>query len=73
MKRAQRGESPWQAFIDNWTSEGFQQWVTHLAHHLDHLAESAPEALEKRMERKFLETLRYEKLFWTLAYSDESW
>jgi thiaminase len=29
--------------------------------------------LKRRMERKFLETLRYERLFWKLAYSDESW
>lgn len=74
VKRDQKGESRWQRFIDNWTSDGFQQWVSHLADNLDRLAESTAPSLTGRMERKFLETLRYEKLFWKLAYSTgESW
>ena len=73
VKREQKSESRWQRFIDNWTSDGFQQWVSHLGGHLDQLAESASPALKKRMERKFLETLRYERLFWKLAYAGESW
>ncbi len=73
VKRDQKDESGWQRFIDNWTSDGFQQWVSQLADNLDHLAESVSPSLIGRMERKFLETLRYEKLFWKLAYSGESW
>ncbi len=73
VKREQKNESRWQRFVDNWTSDGFQQWVSHLGAHLDHLAESASPALKRRMERKFLETVRYERLFWKLAYTSESW
>lgn len=73
VKREQRAPSKWQRFIDNWTSDGFQAWVGSLAANLDEMAEAASESLRSRMERKFFQTLRYERLFWKMAFYGESW
>ncbi len=73
VKRAQKGPSKWQAFIEQWTSEPFQQWVTVLGNEVDAMAESGSENLRIRMERRFVDGLRYEYQFWNLAYYGESW
>lgn len=73
VKREQRGPSKWQRFIDNWTSDGFRAWVALLAENLDALAAAASEGDRARMERRFFETLRYERLFWKMAFHGESW
>ena len=73
VKRAQKSASKWQAFIEHWTSEPFQQWVAWLGNELNGLAESASENLRARMERRFVDGLRYEYQFWNLAYYAESW
>jgi thiaminase len=66
-------QSPWQEFIDNWTGEGFQQYVAWLATTLDDLASGKPERELKRMEEIFLITARYEYLFWEMAATQEGW
>ena len=63
----------WQRFIDNWTSDGFKAWVDLLATNLDEMAEAASFSQRAKMERKFFETMRYERLFWKLAFHGESW
>ncbi|MFW6135922.1 MAG: TenA family protein [Chloroflexota bacterium] len=73
VKRTQESPSKWQAFIDQWTSDGFQQWVASLAREVDTLAEEASETLRARMERRFVDGMRYEYQFWDLAYHGESW
>ncbi|MFQ5790063.1 MAG: hypothetical protein ACE5JI_06240 [Acidobacteriota bacterium] len=73
VKEKQPRSSKWQAFIDNWTSDAFSQSVASLQTELDGLAEAASSELQSRMERRFVETLRYEFHFWELAYSGESW
>jgi len=73
VKRAQESASKWQAFIEHWISEPFQQWVAWLGNELNGLAESASENLRARMERRFVDGLRYEYQFWNLAYYGESW
>jgi thiaminase len=73
VKREQRGPSKWQRFIDNWTSAGFEAWVASLATNLNALAEAASPSLRAQMERKFFQTLRYERLFWKMAFYGETW
>jgi len=73
VKELQVGPSKWQRFIDNWTSDGFKGWVDLLATNLDELAAAASVSLRAKMERKFFETMRYERLFWKLAFHGESW
>jgi thiaminase len=65
--------SKWQRFIDVWASEGFQAWVDSLAVELDALAENASAGMRALMERRFVDGLRYEWQFWSLAYYGESW
>lgn len=66
-------QSPWQAFIDNWTNAEFQQFVDWLASTLDELAAGKPEHELRKMEELFLTTARYEYLFWEMAASEETW
>ena len=73
VQRGLKTPSKWQAFIDIWTSEGFQLWVASLASELDALAEGASERMRALMERRFVDGLRYEYQFWNLAYYGETW
>ncbi|MBA2937634.1 thiaminase II [Paenibacillus sp. CGMCC 1.16610] len=49
---------------------GLAQWCIGL---LDQLAEGKPEAELNRLEEIFLNTTRYEYMFWEMAYRMESW
>ncbi|MDQ7029765.1 MAG: hypothetical protein Q9O62_08315 [Ardenticatenia bacterium] len=73
VKRHQKAPSRWQAFIDNWSSPAFSQYVTWLAQTLDALAEAVSESDRAAMEKLFLLTARYEYLFWEMAMSGETW
>lgn len=73
VKTNQRGPSPWQAFIDNWTSEAFQNYITWLATTLDELTVGKSQADLDNMQELFLLTARYEYLFWEMAASEETW
>ncbi len=73
VKRAQRSAGKWQAFIESWSSDGFQEWVAGLGHEVNTLAEGASASLRARMERGFVYGLRYEYQFWELAYHGGSW
>lgn len=73
VKKHLKGESPWQSFIDNWTSPAFQQYVEWLAATLDDLAKGQPQATLDRMSELFEMTARYEYLFWEMAATGEQW
>ncbi|MCY9659229.1 thiaminase II [Paenibacillus chondroitinus] len=60
-------------WIKMYSSEEFgelAQWCIGL---LDQLAEGKPEAELNRLEEIFLNTTRYEYMFWEMAYRMESW
>ncbi|NJP05877.1 MAG: hypothetical protein HC837_09770 [Chloroflexaceae bacterium] len=73
VKAQQQGVSPWQPFIDNWSSAAFQGYVDWIATTLDALAAEKPEHVLREMEQHFLYTARYELLFWDMAQSGEQW
>jgi thiaminase len=73
VKQAQKSPSKWQAFIDQWSSEAFQQWVISLRDGVNAMAENTSEGLRTRMESRFVDGLRYEYQFWNMAYHGESW
>lgn len=73
VKSHQRGPNPWHAFIDNWTSDAFKDYVAWLAVTLDELATGKSEADLVKMEELFLLTARYEYLFWEMAATGETW
>lgn len=73
VKELQRTASPWQAFIDNWTSDGFRGYVDWLATSLDELAASQSAAALSEMEEHFVLTARYEYLFWDMAMARQAW
>ncbi|MFQ6115086.1 MAG: hypothetical protein ACE5NG_13565 [bacterium] len=73
VKKGLKITSPWQAFIDNWTSEAFQQYVDWLASTLDDLARDKSSRELERMSEIFRLTARYEYLFWEMAAKGESW
>ena len=73
VKTHQRGPSPWGAFIDNWTSDAFQDYISWLAETLDELSAGKSEADLANMEELFLLTARYEYLFWEMAATGETW
>lgn len=73
VKEAQETPSRWQAFIDQWSSEAFQQWVISLREELNAMAKGTSRDLRDRMERRFVDGLRYEYQFWNMAYHGESW
>ena len=73
VKTQLKGNSPWQSFIDNWTSEGFQQYVDWLAITLDDLIAGQPESNLSTYADLFKMTARYEYLFWEMAEKQEKW
>ncbi len=73
VKNNLKGQSPWQEFIDNWTSEGFRQYVDWLADTLDQLLQYKPERELVAIRDLFRTTARYEYLFWEMAVKEEKW
>ena len=73
VKKKLKEKSPWEEFINNWTSQGFQQYVDWLAVTLDELTENLPERELSKIRDLFQITARYEYLFWEMAYQEEKW
>jgi len=65
--------SPWQPFIDRWSSEEFGRWVAWIEGTLDDLAAAASASQRERMAEIFLLTARYELRFWEMAFRGEDW
>jgi thiaminase len=73
VKKKLKEKSPWEEFINNWTSQGFQQYVDWLAVTLDELTENLPERELNKIRDLFQITAKYEYLFWKMAYQEEKW
>jgi len=73
VKQDQTERSKWQGFIDHWSSDAFRDWVDWIGAELDELAAKASPELRAQMEERFVDGLRYEYLFWELAYRGQSW
>ncbi len=73
VKKNLKSDSPWQEFIDNWTSDAFQQYVDWLGTTLDELVEGKPESDLHKYEEMFLLTAKYEYLFWEMAAEKQEW
>jgi thiaminase len=73
VKTNLRKDSPWQEFIDNWTSSEFIQYVAWLSDTLNELVGNKPESVLLKMEELFLVTARYEYLFWDMAAGKKDW
>jgi thiaminase/transcriptional activator TenA len=65
--------TPYEAFIDNWAGDMFRQYVDWLEHELDRIADGYPESRLARLDEIFLLTVRYEYLFWEMAYNRLQW
>ena len=73
VKNNLQGKSPWQEFIENWTSQGFQTYVDWLGVTLDELVAGKPENDLQKIEKLFVLTARYEFMFWEMAAIEETW
>jgi thiaminase len=73
VKKLQARQSPYQRFIDHWSSDAFAAWVNQLAQALDGLASGCGADELKRMEDLLRLTARYEYLFWDLALTGAGW
>ena len=73
VKKSLKGSSPWKEFIDNWTSEGFQQYVDWLGTTLDDLIREQGKEKLSLYRNIFQLTARYEFLFWDMAAKKEVW
>ena len=73
VKKNLKIQSPWQDFINNWTSSDFQNYVNWLGNTLDELVQAQPEKELQKLENLFLTVARYEYLFWDMAMGDKKW
>ena len=69
----QTQKSPYQRFIDHWSSDAFAAWVNQLAQALDSLAGTCGTDERQRMEDLLRLTARYEYLFWDMALTGTGW
>ncbi|OGC90998.1 MAG: hypothetical protein A2W25_07935 [candidate division Zixibacteria bacterium RBG_16_53_22] len=65
--------TPYESFIENWAGEEFRQYVDWLGSELDSMTEGYPESRLARLDEIFLLTVRYEYLFWEMAYNRLKW
>jgi thiaminase/transcriptional activator TenA len=73
VKKLQTQPSPYQRFIDHWSSPSFSAWVDELARTLDALVDGGSASELKRMEELFRLVVRYEYLFWDMALKGSEW
>lgn len=62
---------PYYQFIENWTSEGFAEWVRWLESRWERLVADREPALLDRLQEIFRLTTKYEIQFWEMAYQGE--
>lgn len=60
-------------WIEMYSSDDFGQLATWCIQLLDELAEGATEKEEEYLEEIFLNTTRFEYMFWDMAYNQEMW
>jgi thiaminase/transcriptional activator TenA len=60
-------------WIDNWSSDGFAEWVDWLASSLDRLTAQLSQQERDALQNTFLMVARYEYLFWNAVYKGDNW
>ena len=66
-------DSPYHAWIQNWTGEPFRAFVTSLGRGLDELAGAPSPALAQRLGVLFARAARFELAFWEMCWSGQAW
>jgi thiaminase len=66
-------DSPYHAWIQNWTGEAFRAFVGDLGRGLDELAGAPSPALTERLGVLFTRAARFELAFWEMCRSGQAW
>jgi thiaminase len=67
------GDSPYDAWIQNWSGEAFRAFVSALGRELDQLAGAPSPALAHRLGVLFARAARFELAFWEMCWSGQAW
>jgi thiaminase len=67
------GDSPYHAWIQNWSGEAFRTFVSALGRDLDQLAGAPSPALAHRLGVLFTRAARFELAFWEMCWSGQAW
>jgi len=62
------GESPYMELIQHWSSDEFGEYVEEIEKILNELSLNAGKDEIKMAEKLFIETSKFEKIFWEMAY-----
>ncbi len=73
VRASSQPDSPYHAWIQNWTSEEFRAFVGELGRLLDELAGAPPPALASRLQLRFARVARFELAFWEMAWKGWDW
>jgi thiaminase len=65
--------TPYEKFIENWSGDDFKQYVQWLGSELDSMTEDYPASRLDKLGNIFLMTVRYEYLFWEMAFNRLRW
>lgn len=65
--------TPYEGFIENWAGEMFRQYVDWLEAELNSMTDGYPASRLAKLDEIFLLTVRYEYLFWEMAYNRLQW
>ena len=66
-------DSPYHAWIQNWSGEPFRAFVTALGRDLDELAGAPSPTLAQRLGVLFTGAARFELAFWEMCWSGQAW
>jgi thiaminase len=66
-------DSPYHAWIQNWSGEAFRGFVTALGRDLDELAGAPSPALAERLGVLITGAARFELAFWEMCWSGQAW
>jgi thiaminase len=66
-------DSPYHAWIQNWSGEAFRTFVSDLGRDLDELAGGPSPALTGRLGVLFARAARFELAFWEMCWSGQAW
>jgi thiaminase len=67
------GDSPYHAWIQNWSGEAFRTFVSAVGRDLDQLAGAPSPALAHRLGVLFTRAARFELAFWDMCWSGQAW
>jgi thiaminase len=67
------GDSPYHAWIQNWSGEAFRTFVSAVGRDLDQLAGAPSPALAHRLGVLFTRAARFELAFWDMCWSGRAW